>query len=101
MQHWCCCSPGWSQPPSAGHHCCGAGICYLPEAVTSNSVFAQGAPTLTKAGIAAGALGAALVVLFNEVGTAVEVLGAVAVGQFAFRNLLFNKDRGEATKQVK
>lgn len=61
----------------------------------------QGQPTLTKAGIAAGALGAALVLLFNEVGTAVEVLGAVAVGQFAFRNLIFNKDRGEATKQVK
>jgi chitinase domain-containing protein 1 len=61
----------------------------------------KGQPTLTKAGLAAGALGAGLLLLFNEVGTAVEVLGAVAVGQFAFRNLLFNKDRDEATKQVK
>ncbi|DBA91590.1 TPA: hypothetical protein ACH3X1_003201 [Trebouxia sp. C0004] len=58
-------------------------------------------PTLTKAGLAVGALGAAAVVLFNEVEIVLEVLGVAAAGNFLARKLLFAKDREQTVEQIR
>lgn len=58
-------------------------------------------PTLTKAGLAVGALGAAAVVLFNEVEVVLEVLGVAAAGNFLAKKLLFAKDREQTVEQIR
>lgn len=61
----------------------------------------QSKPTLTKGALAVGALGAAAVVLFNEVEIVLELLGVAAAGQFVARKLLFAKDRDQTVDQIK
>ncbi len=61
----------------------------------------QSKPTLTKAGLAVGALGAAAVVLFNEVEVVLEVLGVAAAGNFLAKKLLFAKDREQTVEQIR
>ena len=61
----------------------------------------QSRPTLTKAGLAVGALGAAAVVLFNEVEIVLEVLGVAAAGNFLAKKLLFAKDREQTVEQIR
>jgi len=61
----------------------------------------QSKPTLTKAGLAVGALGAAAVVLFNEVEIVLEVLGVAAAGNFLAKKLLFAKDREQTVEQIR
>ncbi|KAL0053163.1 hypothetical protein WJX82_001802 [Trebouxia sp. C0006] len=58
-------------------------------------------PTLTKAGLAVGALGAAAVVLFNEVEIVLEVLGVAAAGNFLAKKVLFAKDREQTVEQIR
>ncbi|KAK9822516.1 hypothetical protein WJX74_000542 [Apatococcus lobatus] len=50
-------------------------------------------PTLTKAGLAAGAAGAAGFLIFQEAGTVLEVLGVLAGVRFLGNRFLFAKDR--------
>lgn len=64
-------------------------------------VSVQSKPTLTKAGLAVGALGAAAVVLFNEVEIVLEVLGVAAAGNFLAKKLLFAKDREQTVEQIR
>lgn len=61
----------------------------------------QSKPTLTKAGLAVGALGAAAVVLFNEVEIVLEVLGVAAAGNFLAKKVLFAKDREQTVEQIR
>ena len=61
----------------------------------------QSQPTVTKGALAVGALGAAAVVLFNEVEIVLEVLGVAAAGNFVARKLLFAKDRDQTVDQIK
>lgn len=61
----------------------------------------QSKPTLTKAGLAVGALGAAAVVLFNEVEIVLEVLGVAAAGNFLAKKMLFAKDREQTVEQIR
>lgn len=61
----------------------------------------QSKPTLTKAGLAVGAVGAAAVVLFNEVELVLEVLGVAAAGNFIAKKLLFAKDREQTVDQIR
>ncbi|KAL3150841.1 hypothetical protein ABBQ32_000595 [Trebouxia sp. C0010 RCD-2024] len=58
-------------------------------------------PTLTKGALAVGALGAAAVVLFNEVEIVLEVLGVAAAGNFLAKKLLFAKDRDQTVDQIR
>lgn len=58
-------------------------------------------PTLTKAGLAVGAVGAAAVLLFNEVEIVLEVLGVAAAGNFLAKKLLFAKDREQTVEQIR
>lgn len=84
-------------------------ICILmsmPTLATSFStahhfILPQSKPTLTKAGLAVGAVGAAAVVLFNEVEIVLEVLGVAAAGNFLARKLLFAKDREQTVDQIR
>lgn len=61
----------------------------------------QSKPTLTKGALAVGALGAAAVVLFNEVEIVLEVLGVAAAGNFLAKKLLFAKDRDQTVDQIR
>ena len=56
---------------------------------------------MTKAGLAVGAVGAAAVVLFNEVEIVLEILGVAAAGNFLAKKLLFAKDREQTVDQIK
>jgi len=58
-------------------------------------------PTLTKGAIAVGALGAGAFVLFNEVESVLELLGAFAIGQFAVTRLLFADTREETIGTIR
>ena len=53
----------------------------------------QSKPTLTKAGLAVGAAGAAGFLIFQEAGTVLEVLGVLAGTRFLANRFLFAKDR--------
>ncbi|KAK9815587.1 hypothetical protein WJX72_006317 [[Myrmecia] bisecta] len=61
----------------------------------------KAAPSVTKLGIAAGAIGAASLVIFNEVEVLLEVLGVLVAGQFFAKNVLFAKDRKSTTEKIK
>ncbi len=61
----------------------------------------QSKPTLTKASLAVGAVGAAAVVLFNEAEIVLEVLGVAAAGNFLAKKLLFAKDREQTVEQIR
>jgi rhodanese-related sulfurtransferase len=60
-------------------------------------------PTLTKAGVAVGAVGVAAAVLFQEAGTVLELAGIAAAGAFALPNFLGKGDSSGGTlkRQVK
>ncbi len=60
----------------------------------------QSAPTLTKAGLAAGGLAAAGFLLFNEVEVLLQLVGIVAAGQFAFK-LLFAEEREQTLTEIR
>ena len=61
----------------------------------------QAKPTLTKAGLAVGAVAAAGIFLANEVEVILEVLGIAAAGSFLTRNVLFAKDREQTVEQIR
>ena len=61
----------------------------------------QSKPTLTKASLAVGAVGAAAVVLFNEAEIVLELLGVVAAGNFLAKKLFFAKDREQTVDQIR
>ena len=61
----------------------------------------QSKPTLTKAGLAVGVIGAAGVLLFNEVEVVLELLGVAAVGNFLAKRVLFAKDREQTVEEFK
>lgn len=60
----------------------------------------KSAPTLTKAGLAAGGLAAAGFLLFNEVEVLLQLVGIVAAGQFAFK-LLFAEEREQTLTEIR
>ena len=62
---------------------------------------AQSAPTAGKALVGVGVLLGGLVLIFQEIDTALEVAGIFAAGQFALRKLLFAEDRQATQKQLK
>ena len=61
--------------------------------IVLNMTLLQAKPTLTKAGLAAGAAGAAGFLIFQEAGTVLEVLGVLAGVRFLGNRFLFAKDR--------
>lgn len=58
------------------------------------------APTLTKAGLAAGAIAGAGVILFNEAEVILELAGLVAVGQFLLK-LVFADEREKTLSEIR
>ena len=61
----------------------------------------QSAPTAGKALVGVGVLLGGLILVFQEIDTALEVAGIFAAGQFALRRLLFAEDRQATQKQIK
>lgn len=61
----------------------------------------QSQPTLTKAGLAVGAVAAAGVFLVNEVEVVLELLGVAAAGNFLAKKVLFAKDRQQTVGQIR
>lgn len=61
----------------------------------------QSKPTLTKAGLAAGAAGAAGFLIFQEAGTVLEVLGVLAGVRFLGNRFLFAKDREQTLELLR
>ena len=64
-------------------------------------MYLQSKPTLTKAGLAVGAIGAAGLLLFNEVEVVLELLGVAAAGNFFAKRVLFAKDREQTAEQIR
>lgn len=52
------------------------------------AVFLQNQPTIAKAGVAVGAIGVASALLFQEVGTLLEVAAVAAAGAYALPKFL-------------
>lgn len=58
------------------------------------------APSLTKATVAAGALAGAGVLLFNEIEVVIELVGLLALGQFALK-FVFAEEREKTMTEIK
>lgn len=60
----------------------------------------KASPTLTKGGLALGALAGAGFVLFNEMETVMELIGSIAIARLAFTRLLFADTRRETVGAI-
>ena len=89
---WKASGEGW-KAPSKGLSLNLGGLKNVGASLEALASDFEAAPTGAKAGLAAGALAAAGILLFNEVEAVLELAGALAAGQFILKRLVFAADR--------
>ena len=96
---WKASGEGWKSP-SKGLSLNLGGLKNVGASLEALASDFEAAPTGAKAGLAAGALAAAGILLFNEVEAVLELAGALAAGQFVLKRLVFAADRKQTAAEL-